>query len=466
MGGETPVSGCANVRNVADRHVGSGILCAISATMKFISACVIAIAPFIGAGCDDARTSIDVDGGLDTPPVDGDPGNETSEVVVENETTFFVATDGDDSRSCETANSSRTPKKTINNGMKCLKPGDTLYIRAGVYREAIRDNESTRIPSGTSWSSPVTIAGYPKERVIMRPDAGLNDVIRVMGPAGGTHHVIFRNLVLDAVNQNVDTVPGGKTGIKMTYTGRDPANEAHHIRVEDCEIMNAADSGILGCGVGSEILRNNVHHNGNSRFDHGIYCNSEGLLIEGNDFHHNSGWGIHVYKSGGVPGPNIVVRGNLSHDNNTAKQGGNGIILGGKNNTAYNNIVWNNETGIQVTYGRASDLKVYNNTVYGNDVGISVSDASNVQVINNIVFNNRRSISVLGATPGLVNDNNPSADPLFVDADKRDFRLKAGSPAIDKGTDLSKEGVLVDFNKKPRPMGAQFDIGAHEFAAP
>lgn len=414
-----------------------------------------------GVGCDAEVQNVAVDGGLDEPPVDG----AQPDVVVENETTFFVASNGDDTRSCETANRSSTPKKTINNGMKCLKAGDTLYIRGGVYREAIIDEAATRIPSGTSWSSPVTIAGYPKERVILRPDAGRNDVIRVMGPAGGTHHVVFRNLVLDGANQNVDTVPGGKTGIKMTYGGRDPANSAHHIRVEDCEIMNAASQGILGCGVGSEILRNNVHHNGETRFDHGIYCNSEGVLIEGNDFHDNSGWGIHVYKSGGVPGPNIVVRNNLSHDNNRVRQGGNGIILGGKNNVAYNNVVWNNQIGIQVMYGQASDLKVYNNTIYGNDVGIAVA-ATNVRLVNNVVFNNRQAIELTGASPGLINDNNLTADPLFVDVEKRDFRLKQGSPAIDNGSDLSKEGVVVDFDRKQRPMGPQFDIGAHEFAAP
>lgn len=50
---------------------------------------------------------------------------------------------------------------------------------------------------------------------------------------------------------------------------------------------------------------------------------------------------------------------------------------------------------------------------------------------------------------------------IFVDPDDYDFRLRAGSPAIDAGTNA---GVAHDRDGTPRPLGAGWDIGAYEFA--
>src|SRR5881296_2593221 len=52
--------------------------------------------------------------------------------------TYYVATNGDDSRSCGTAQDINTPKRTINNGTTCLSGGsDTLLIRGGTYNENV-----------------------------------------------------------------------------------------------------------------------------------------------------------------------------------------------------------------------------------------------------------------------------------------------------------------------------------------
>jgi parallel beta-helix repeat protein len=72
-------------------------------------------------------------------------------------TTYYVATDGNDSNPGTFAK----PFRTIQKGVNTVSAGDTLYVKAGTYYEQI-----TISSSGMS-SSPVTVSGYPGERPII-----------------------------------------------------------------------------------------------------------------------------------------------------------------------------------------------------------------------------------------------------------------------------------------------------------
>lgn len=49
----------------------------------------------------------------------------------------------------------------------------------------------------------------------------------------------------------------------------------------------------------------------------------------------------------------------------------------------------------------------------------------------------------------------------FVDPAHLDIHLATGSPAVDQGSSI--QAPTVDVNEVPRPQGAGFDVGAHEF---
>ena len=72
----------------------------------------------------------------------------------------------------------------------------------------------------------------------------------------------------------------------------------------------------------------------------------------------------------------------------------------------------------------------------------------------NIIFNSGRS-------PGFKDLVN--VDPLFVNPEKNDFRLQAGSPAIDAGEHIPE--VTTDIDGNPRPHGKGYDIGPYEYSS-
>ena len=124
--------------------------------------------------------------------------------------TYYVAITGSDSN----LGSQSSPFRTVKKGISILKPGDKLYIRGGNYGESI-ESASQIVPSGTSWSSPITIAAYPGEVVTLRSIGLWHPSIR---------YLIFDGFVLDAQGLN--------EGIYLS-------DGANHIRFRNCEVKGA-----------------------------------------------------------------------------------------------------------------------------------------------------------------------------------------------------------------------------------
>ena len=241
--------------------------------------------------------------------------------------------------------------------------------------------------------------------------------------------------------------------VNIGYISRQPNSTAHHIRLERVEVLNAKSQGILTTAQSHhcEFLEVHVHHNGRDDKDHGLYLQGFNHVVRGGNYHHNKSYGIHAYGAGA----DNVVRGATIHHNRV------GVMNTQPRNLWVNNVVHDNtQDGIRINNGDDSQF-VHNTIVSNGHYGINVNQAfaERVKLINNIVWANRWKIRDAGI--GTIKLNNLTENPLFVDEANLDYRLLAGSPAIDRALDLG--WMEVDFAGKPRPVGKARDLGAFEF---
>lgn len=406
-------------------------------------ALVMGIALCLGAGVE--RTP-----GVSPTPAVTLPAKMTASWTLPAGRALFVATDGHDGN----PGTEGLPFRTLARGVVELAPGDILYVKQGVYVEALVHT----IPPGESWSRPVTVAAYPGHAVTLQPAAGEPGVLRFIAPQA---YIVVRGFVLDATNVRHDAV-------KITATATD-GQSAHHIRIQDCEVKNAPNQGILTSGGAhsNEFINLDVHDNGLTDFEHGIYLASDGNVVEGSKVHRNAGWGIHVYnqRPGGSANFN-VIRNNRVFNNARVGARGAGILLSsGKGHQAYNNLVWGNVRGIQLGPDTL-DAVVYHNVVYANrGHGLFVSPGSvNARIHNNIIWQNAGADYLNTGRKTINTHNLIGLDPGFLDANAGNFRLRANSPAIDAGTLLGS--ITTDIAGARRWQGDAPDIGAYELRDP
>jgi parallel beta-helix repeat protein len=158
-----------------------------------------------------------------------------------------------------------------------------------------------------------------------------------------------------------------------------------------------------------------------------------------------------------------VIRNNAVFDNARVGGRGPGIILSsGRDNLAYNNLVWGNTIGIHLDYDSAG-ARLYNNVVYANrGYGVVVGEGSQGAVIeNNIIYQNLGPDLDYSGSGTFQSHNLVGIDPKFVSPVTADFRLQLGSLAIDAGITVAQ--VSTDITGTSRPQNGAFDIGAYEF---
>ena len=381
------------------------------------------------------------------------------------ETLLYV--DGTSSSCSDTGlGTAAAPFCTIDRAASVAVAGQTVQVASGTYREEVYvDN------SGTSTSP-----------IVFRPAPGA--VVTVIGD-GHAFKVENRSFVEIRGFRVVDSV-GDAIDLE----------DSTQITVTDNEVTgsgapSSADKAvgiILDGTTNSLVSGNRVHHN----TDRGIYLTgSSGNTIAGNEVYGNArqyvreASGIHVYRSSS----NTVV-GNVLHHN---EDSGINIYTSSLNNLVVNNVSYDNgDHGVDV-YSSTGN-RVVGNSVYRNaTAGLNAEGGSTgTAFVNNIAVDNgigstrtRGNIRVDSSSDGSSSLNSDlmflsspdvmviwngvnyssvaalrtatgqearglQADPRWRAPAAGDFRLTAGSPAIDSADSGASGQTTTDLTGAPR----------------
>jgi hypothetical protein len=230
------------------------------------------------------------------------------------------------------------------------------------------------------------------------------------------------------------------------------------------------DVNVGGEGIDTKNACKNgiVHHNiVYDLFRVGLYIDSYKSALNNVEFYSNTVYncssGLNVACEEGGTNTDVKVYNNLIYNCPRV-----GIRLAGYlsdgamfNIFVYNNTVYNcgfgggswENCGLLVEANNIlnKNFVVRNNIFSGNKIQMKSKNQAWLTLNNNLIF---------GANDASgTGTNTIIGDPLFVDATAKDFKLKAGSPAINKavGTPMP----LFDFTNFPR--GSSPDLGAFEF---
>jgi parallel beta-helix repeat protein len=399
-------------------------------------------------------------------------------------TTFYVSPSGHDNAS----GTESAPFLTLQHGVDKLNPGDTLIIEDGTYAGFVFDHHS-----GTSSARMMVKARHKwGPKITSSPPKGnAADFVQI---------VTSSYITLDGLE--VSGAPrAGITVVSQIETDETGADTRNNI-IQNCHAHHNGggssagrhDGIFTGFALNVTVQGNEVHDNS----EHGIYVSNsaDGPTVRGNVVYRNHNQGIQLNADAEVGGDGIIenwlVENNIVHDN-----GGPAAINldGDVHGIARNNVIFNQpKNGISI-YGGPSgwgngavdshDNVFVNNTIYmpnGSGAALNLSPlAANNVLFNNIAYSKSVGINAENGNPRNSHDYNlvsgysgttasqhessPNAGGLFVNVSNGDFRLSAGSAALDKGAASfgGKAAPTTDLLEAARPQGGGTDIGAYEF---
>jgi hypothetical protein len=435
---------------------------------------------------------------------------------------------------CKEAGSGRTivvakrdgDHTSIQAGLDAAEAGDTVLVRAGVYKEQVSITKS-----GSASKGCITLRG--QAGAIIDGEGGGNigisvedqsyiaiigltvqgfrgdDVPTGIAVSGSAHHIDVRNNLVHHIENRQDAHGISFYGRKETPMS-DLFIDGNEIR--DC-ILGSSESMVLNGNVTRFVVSNNkVHDNDNIGIDFigfegqgpdgqdqvrdgicvdnivynidsgnnpayngehsagGIYVDGgRDIVIERNKVS-KSDIGIEVASEhGGRSTSNITVRNNFVSDSyqGNIMMGGYDAGRGSANNiVVVHNTLFHGGSGEIVIQNNTVGAKIKNNILHAKSdkeyVVSTGSGNSEVSLENNIYFGASQD------SPGSFEDSKAKyKDPMLAEA-PTDMRLRAGSPAIDSGIELGVDdnGVSVSgkltIGGRARRIGRQVDIGADE----
>jgi len=348
---------------------------------------------------------------------------------------YYVAPNGSDAND----GSESHPFATIDRGAEVVNPGDTVIVRDGIYTDLDEEGTMVRVRRSGTPEAPITFRAEHKWRAVLDGQNNKGEYawslwhekelchvniegfeIRSFASHGfslqsNTHHILIKGNHVHHIG-NIETT---------THYGLDGSYDS-----ESCSYITYDGNVIHDIGrIGPPTVNFNL--------DHGIYTCGDHNVIANNVFYDNkAGWGVQV--AGYDTVDDLVI------SNNT--------FAGGESR------------GHIVLWQPCHNLVIQNNIFYRpavpNAINFYEADLQNVIIRHNLVFGGGlKDNDDNGAC--LVSDTIEGRDPLFVDPAQSDFRLQAGSPAIDAG--VAVKAPDHDCAGKRRPYGAGVDLGAFEW---
>jgi len=269
---------------------------------------------------------------------------------------YYVSLQGNDSN----PGTFYLPWRTIGKAAHMVEPGDSIYIRGGVYQEAVEFSSS-----GTA-SAPIKILAYPGETP-----------------------------VLDGNNY---TLPKDFGGSLLEISG-------NYISVTGIEVRYSSYLGVLLAGVHDTVTGINSHHNLHSGMRiEGDFSIIENSLIWSNDMQNYNG--EHPEKdSTAITASRRPNYATIRH-NKVFSNWGIGLSTYEANGTIIeDNIVYDNY-GPNIYISDATNILFQRNFVYatgsmlgGPQIGIQMGDETNnppssdITIINNIVYGTNRNLA-------------------------------------------------------------------------
>ncbi len=381
---------------------------------------------------------------------------------------------------------------TLQKAADLVQAGDTVYVMNGTYTNIYANILSLSNKHGSA-NAPITFTAYPGHKPVLEARTNNWNAISITGSS----YVVIEGLTLVGARDEItleyalqqkDNLSNPATsgnGINVTYINGAQKQRSHHITIKNNNVSKFPGNGIGTEEVDYITVKNNIV-SGNAWYSP---YGTQGITM------------LHLWNSDtNVTDYKVVIEGNTSFDNKQLvpwiQAGkvteGHGIMLdtASVGDVAYqgkalisNNVVYNNGgAGIQIFKGE-NPVDIVNNTTYQNSQELSVGEiflnsAKNVRVVNNIMYaKSGESASSIANSSNYSFDNNLAyngvlngagsgnvlnKDPLFVNPANGDFRLRAGSPAIDGGSNVFNsitKNIPLDGDGDGSVL---IDIGAYE----